>query len=49
MFETLKNLRKENRIVGVISHVDEMQQEIEVNIKVSNDDNLGSIIKASWY
>jgi exonuclease SbcC len=37
VFETLKSLRKENRIVGVISHVDEMQQEIQVNLKIVND------------
>src|SRR5690606_15919139 len=27
VFDTLKSLRKENRIVGLISHVEEMQQE----------------------
>ncbi len=48
VFDTLKSLRKENRIVGVISHVDEMQQEIPVNLKVVNDASLGSIISNSW-
>ena len=48
VFDTLKNLRKENRIVGVISHVDEMQQEIPVNLKVTNDLEKGSIIAYSW-
>jgi exonuclease SbcC len=48
VFDTLKLLRKENRIVGVISHVEEMQQEIDVHLKITNDEESGSIIKASW-
>lgn len=48
VFKTLKSLRSENRIVGVISHVDEMQQEIDVNINVSNDPQRGSLLTFSW-
>jgi exonuclease SbcC len=48
VFETLKNLKKENRIVGVISHVEDLQQEIQVNLKVVNDMELGSYILPSW-
>ncbi len=48
VFETLKSLRKENRIVGVISHVEEMQQEIETHLKIINDTERGSLIAASW-
>jgi exonuclease SbcC len=48
VFETLKALRKENRIVGVISHVEEMQQEIEVHLKIENLKERGSIIRQSW-
>lgn len=48
VFETLKSLRKENRIVGVISHVEEMQQEIETHLKIINDTERGSLITASW-
>jgi exonuclease SbcC len=48
VFETLKALRKENRIVGVISHVEEMQQEIEVHLKIENLEERGSIIRQSW-
>lgn len=48
VFDTLKSLRRENRIVGVISHVEDMQQEIETYLKVTNDENNGSIIAASW-
>jgi exonuclease SbcC len=35
-------LRKENRIVGVISHVEEMQQEIERYVRVMLDEEKGS-------
>ncbi len=48
VFDTLKLLRKENRIVGVISHVEEMQQEIDVHLKITNDEENGSIIWPSW-
>jgi exonuclease SbcC len=48
VFETLKKLRKENRIVGVISHVEEMQQEIETHLKITNDEERGSVVKGSW-
>jgi DNA repair protein SbcC/Rad50 len=42
VFDTLKSLRKENRIVGVISHVEEMQQEIERYVRVVLDEEKGS-------
>ena len=48
VFETLKSLRKENRIVGIISHVEEMQQEIDTFITIINDTEKGSQIKNSW-
>ena len=48
VFETLKSLRQENRIVGVISHVDEMQQEISTYLKIENDDEKGSMVHESW-
>jgi exonuclease SbcC len=48
VFDTLKSLRKENRIVGIISHVEEMQQEIDVHLKIRNDEEKGSLISASW-
>lgn len=48
VFDTLKSLRKENRIVGVISHVEEMQQEIDVHLRVENDPEKGSLISSSW-
>ncbi|NLO02919.1 MAG: hypothetical protein GX126_11500 [Bacteroidales bacterium] len=48
VFDTLKSLRKENRIVGVISHVEEMQQEIDVHLRIENQTEKGSIIQPSW-
>ena len=48
VFDTLKSLRKENRIVGVISHVEEMQQEIDTHLKIVNEEERGSRISASW-
>jgi len=48
VFDTLQSLRRERRIVGVISHVEEMQQEIDVYLKIRNDEERGSLIAASW-
>ncbi len=48
VFETLKSLRKENRIIGVISHVEEMQDEIDVYLRIQNEKDKGSQISASW-
>ncbi len=48
VFESLKALRRENRIVGVISHVEDMQQEIETFLKVVNHNEQGSIVQSSW-
>jgi exonuclease SbcC len=48
VFDTLKSLRKENRIVGVISHVEDMQQEIDAHLKIINDEERGSLIRTSW-
>lgn len=45
VFETLQSLRKENRVIGIISHVEDMQQEIENYIKVELDDEKGSIVE----
>ncbi len=48
VFDTLKTLRKENRIVGVISHVEEMQQEIDAHLRIEHQEDLGSIIHTGW-
>ena len=48
IFEALKGLRKENRIVGVISHVKGLQEEIDVSLLIEKDEETGSIVKPSW-
>ena len=48
VFDTLKSLRKENRIVGVISHVEEMQQEFDTHLRIVNHEERGSLINVSW-
>jgi exonuclease SbcC len=48
VFDTLKALRKENRFVGVISHVEEMQQEIDTHLRIVNNEETGSLILQSW-
>lgn len=47
VFETLMNLRKENRIVGIISHVEELKEKIPVSLRIVNDAEKGSIIYES--
>lgn len=48
IFQTLQSLRKENRIVGIISHVEELKTEIEVYLQVAQQGERGSIITESW-
>ena len=48
VFETLKALRHENRVVGIISHVEELQQEIGVFAQVELDAERGSQIRYSY-
>jgi DNA repair protein SbcC/Rad50 len=45
VFETLNLLKEKGRIVGVISHVEEMQQEIGQYLKVELDETKGSFVK----
>ncbi|WNJ16001.1 SMC family ATPase [Pontibacter sp. G13] len=48
IFQTLKSLRKENRIVGVISHVEDLQQEIDTYLQIENSGENGSKVNPSW-
>lgn len=48
VFETLTSLRKENRIVGIISHVESLQREVSVYLKVQNKEETGSLLERSW-
>jgi exonuclease SbcC len=45
VFETLMNLQKENRIVGIISHVEELKEKIPVSLHITKDEERGSLIK----
>ncbi|GAB3809593.1 SbcC/MukB-like Walker B domain-containing protein [Spirosoma humi] len=47
VFKTLKALRSENRVVGIISHVEELQQEVDHFIRAESTEN-GSRIVRSW-
>ncbi|UFH54584.1 AAA family ATPase [Spirosoma sp. KNUC1025] len=47
VFKTLKALRSENRVVGIISHVEELQQEVDTYIRAEATEN-GSRIVRSW-
>ncbi|SFB56007.1 AAA family ATPase [Algoriphagus aquimarinus] len=48
VFETLKSLRHENRIVGIISHVEDLQQEIGVFANIELDPERGSQVSYSY-
>lgn len=48
VFDTLKSLRHENRVVGIISHVEEMNQEIDIHLTIKNKEETGSFIEKSW-
>lgn len=47
VFESLKELRKENRTVGVISHVEDLKMEIDRYLEVRKTEKDGSIITMS--
>ncbi len=48
VFDALNSLRKENRIVGIISHVEELKQDIDMFLEVENHKEKGSVLKESW-
>jgi len=39
------NLQKENRIVGIISHVEELKEKIPVSLNIRKDEERGSLIE----
>ena len=45
VFETLQSLVKENRIVGIISHVEELKERMPISIQVEKDAEKGSVIE----
>ena len=44
VFETLNHLHKENRIVGIISHVEELKERIPMALNIVKDEENGSKI-----
>jgi len=48
VFQTLKSLHKENKTVGIISHVEELKQEIGVYLNIEKDDERGSFVMTSY-
>lgn len=47
VFETLQALNKDNRIVGIISHVEELQEQIPISLTITKDEARGSLINQS--
>ena len=45
VFETLLSIQKENRIVGIISHVEELKEKMPVSLNITKDDERGSLIE----
>lgn len=48
VMESLKSLRQEGRVVGVISHVESLQDEMDMYLHIRNDAEHGSQIQKSW-
>lgn len=48
VFDTIKSLRKENRIVGLISHVSQLKEEVNTYLEVVHDEQEGSKVLKSW-
>lgn len=45
VFETLLNLNKENKVVGIISHVEELKDRIPYSLIIEKDQEKGSLIR----
>lgn len=46
VFETLQSLQKENRIVGIISHVEELKDRIPKALTITKDEEKGSLVSS---
>jgi exonuclease SbcC len=44
VFDTLIDLQKENKIVGIISHVEELKERMPISLSVVNDGERGSLV-----
>lgn len=47
VFDTLQYLHQENRVVGIISHVEELKERIPSSVTVVKDPERGSIVKST--
>ncbi|WP_297979278.1 SbcC/MukB-like Walker B domain-containing protein, partial [uncultured Capnocytophaga sp.] len=47
VFESITKLLKENRIVGIISHVEELKERIPISLTITKDIERGSLINMS--
>lgn len=45
VLNTLQSLQKENKVVGIISHVESLQQEIRTHLHIQKNQTEGSVIK----
>jgi exonuclease SbcC len=48
VFATLQSLQHENKAVGVISHVAELQEGMDIYLHVENDPETGTRVRESW-
>lgn len=48
VFDTLQYLHQENRVVGIISHVEELKERIPRSITVKKDNERGSLVHKSY-
>ena len=47
VFESITKLLKDNRIVGIISHVEELKERIPISLTITKDIERGSLINMS--
>lgn len=48
IMQTLKDLKKEKRIVGLISHVEKMKEDIGVYLNIEHNGSDGSRVRGNW-
>ncbi len=48
VFDTLLNLQRENRIIGIISHVETLKEKIPIALTIEKDKEKGSRIIREW-
>lgn len=48
IMQTLKDLKKEKRIVGLISHVEKMKEDIGIYLNIEHNGSDGSRVRGNW-